>query len=282
MHVYLFVQVIFARFLMWPRHWLTGWAFTVGTQICAMPVSPPLISHHTRKRHRMKNMTRNNLGTLVAGVMLTSLAHVGAITTMQTLADGGTITSGNLEFYGFTGVTQTGTFASSVTLNQIAVVAINDGADYGIRFVSAAWDLSGVSQDYDLGFSFHVRTLDGTPVISGNSLSIAGGSAYAGTATISENVEATDSGHTNLANELVYISEVGGGESRTYDAGVFASQSEITVIKDFSMTTGGDTELGTNRVYVSHFDQLFPVPEAGSSTLLALGLTGLLVRRRRA
>ena len=231
----------------------------------------------------MKSTLQHGAVVLAAGLLFASSSHVSAaITLADLLVPGASITSGNLVFDHFANANGVGDI--SVANNDIYVLQIQTGADYGIRFQSAYWTLTGSNLNYDLAFEFRVHTLDNSALIEDNTLTIVGSNSGPGHSQIAENVLAMDS--TVLANELVFINQIGTGAnvftaSETFTGYPPVAQSEVAVHKDFAMTTTDSNP--TASIFVSHFDQTFSqVPELGSATLLGLGLAGLLGRRRRA
>jgi len=229
----------------------------------------------------MKATLRYSAATLLAGALFVSSTTVQAQTTLADLLAGGSITSGNLIFGSFQNATQTGDL--TVPFTDITVSAVQSGGDYGIRFQTAQWTLTGENMSYDLAFDFHVTTADQTPTMTGNTLSITGGTDGPGHAQIAETV--VELGNNSLAGELVYLNQTGTGNNRFVDSSAFtgAAQSEVVVHKDFGMTTTGGDPLA--QVFVSHFDQTFTVTEVPEPSTLALGLMGglasLLALRRR-
>lgn len=231
----------------------------------------------------MKSTPQHGAVVLAAGLLFASSGHVSAASTLaDLLVPGASITSGNLVFDNFANVNGVGDL--SVANTDIYVLQIQSGADYGIRFQSAYWTLTGSNLAYELSFDFRVHTLDNSALIEDNTLTIVGSNSGPGHSLIAEYVLALDS--TALASERVYINQIGTGSnvftaSDTFTGYPPVAQSEVAVHKVFVMTTT-DSDL-TASMFVSHFDQTFSqVPELGSATLLGLGLAGLLGRRRRA
>lgn len=202
---------------------------------------------------------------------------VAAPVTLADLAAGGTVTSGDKVFFDFHNITQNGDL--NVPLDQIFVDPILGGPgaveiEYGIRFTSAQWSLTGPGLSYDLGFDFHVRQSANQSLITDNTLEFTGGVFNGGTIRISEGVLDHVSRAT-LANKFVFADSSG---SKLEDHQVFPGgpYRELEISKDFAMTTGQD---GQSRAFVSHFDQTFSqkqVPEGGVGATAALALAGLV------
>jgi len=226
----------------------------------------------------MKPTSNNIAGVILAGLWLTSATVVRAATT-ATLdflqgTPGSELTIGNLVFYNFSLPAQT---PFTVDLSHITVEAYQDAGtlDYGIRFDSADWHISGASASYDMTFGFNVRTDDGRALIEDDTLLITG-SSNAGYFRVIEDITNTDG---LLAHGDAYVDLPGSG-THNADHMTFAPQSDISINKDFSM--GTFTDPGGQET-VSEISQIFSqVPESGSSTLLMLGGLGLLARRQRA
>jgi hypothetical protein len=230
----------------------------------------------------MKSMLRYSAATLLAGVMFVSATTAQAqSTTLAALLAGGSITSGNLVFSSFQNATQMGDL--NVNYADIMVTPLLSGGNYGLRFQSAEWSLTGINLSYDLAFDFRVTTADASPTMSANTLGIIGGTSGPGHAQIAETV--VDLSNHSLAGELVYLNQIGTGNNQFMDSSAFsgASQSEVVAHKDFAMTTTGSDP--SAQVFVSHFDQTFTVTEVPEPSTLALGLVGglasLLALRRR-
>ena len=261
--------------------WLTGIAIHRMADMSKDPT--PVVQQQTHTSpHSMKSILRSSVGTLVVGMLFASIGNVSAITTMADLLAGGTFTSCNLVFYGFSNFTQTGDL--TVTTSDIGIAAVISGGDSGIRFQSAMWSLTGSNQNYDLAFDFKVTTVSTLPVIEGNTLTIIGSATGPGHAQLAETVQTLGLG--SLAGEFVYVNQVGTGADFLSDHQTFAgypptAQTAVFVQKDLALTTTGSDPAAS--IFVSHFDQYFSVvPEPCSSVLFGLGMAGLLVRRRRA
>jgi hypothetical protein len=224
--------------------------------------------------------TLSNLknGLLLLAPIVLATSSVKAVT-LTDLLGGGTITSGNLEFFNFHNATQSSNAPSlaNVTFDHISVIAIGGpGTEFGIRFQSSMWSLEP-NKHYDLGFDFSVRTLSGAPLITGNTLAFSGdvGPTGLGAADIVEGVH--DLAGNSLASEYVYIDGNDGVfSSRSLDRKLFAGgpYATIEVSKDFAMVT--DDAAGSG-VSVQYFDQTFSqVPEGGPGLLGTISVLGAL------
>ena len=209
---------------------------------------------------------------LAAAVAACTTSAYAQTVSLQSLLDGGTITSDNLLFSNFSGH-PVGTI--SVDLNQVYVVA----EPGGIQFQSSLWNISGASQSYDLSLSFDVTTTDGSTIDWLSSL-ITGASVGTGTSTLSEN--ALDQFSQTLGSTMVYINRNGSTDLLNTIA-LSSGETTIVINKDFGMSTAeGDASA---QITVSHFDQTFTtVPEPSTVALGILGGLsglGLLCLRRR-
>jgi hypothetical protein len=214
-------------------------------------------------------------GVLVGGALLFLASNAGSqtLTLAQLATPGISLTNGDKVFFDFQNISQVGDL--TVPLSSIYVVPITVGSDYGIRFQSALWSLTGANQDYDLSFNFQVMTLSGQALIEDNTLSVTGGIDNGGAAQIAEGI--TDPVGDSLANSYVYINSTG---QKLTDHEVFTGgpYAVIDVSKDFSMTTGVNP---LSEVFVSHFDQTFSqVPEPSSALFFGLGGLALACYRR--
>lgn len=222
------------------------------------------------------------LRTLFA-IALTTVWASASTVTLQDLLDGGSIVNGDKEFFGFHNASQNGDL--NVPYDKIFVDPILGGPgvvedEYGIRFSSAFWTLTGPNSGYDLSFDFHVRQAAGLPLITDNTLEFTGDFVGDGRASIAEGVMDHASGAT-LQHKLVFFDKNGSVllDHQVFPGGPYV---ELEISKDFAMSTG---PAANSRVFVSHFDQTFSqrVPDGGPGVFGALSLVGMLwaARNRR-
>lgn len=231
------------------------------------------------------------LSSLAAAALAVASTSNALAVSLADLAAGGSIISGDKEFFDFHNITQTGDL--NVALADINVVPIIGGpsipeSEFGIRFQSAQWTLAGPGLQYDLGIDFHVRQVAGRAIIHDNTLEISGGFVGDGRAQVSEGVldHATSA---TLANKYVYFDAQGENltDHHTFPASTVppGGYTELEISKDFQMSTGAASD---SRVFVSHFDQTFSqIPDGGSSAALAFVALGSVlgvfrVRRQNA
>lgn len=234
----------------------------------------------------MKSSSRLGLAGILMATTFLCVTPVKVCANDITLADlmeeGARIVSGDKVFFNFHTLVQVGEL--QVPANEIFVSPIIGGpglqdTEYGIRFSSAMWTLTGEDQHYDFSVDFSVRQINGLRLITDNTLEITGGYVGSGRAEIAEGV--VDPAGLTLANKLVFFDQFG---ARLLDHQEFTGgpYDVVLISKDFTMSTG---EGADSRVFVSHFDQTFSqvaVPEATSSLLLlGLGMLGCAVFRWR-
>jgi hypothetical protein len=233
----------------------------------------------TTKMKSNLHMIRNGLFLLSAMFCATPAAK--AVTLADLLQPGAQLLSGDKVFFGFHNATQQGDL--NVPLTEIFVDPILGGpgtslTEYGIRFSSAQWSLTGPNMEYDFGLDFHVRTLSGEPLITDNTLKMAGDFSGDGRATIAESVVDALTGRS-LATKMVFMDKFGQSfeHHKVFPGGPYA---EIEISKDFAMTTGSAPD---SRVTVRNFDQTFSqtpttrtVPEGGPGLLATFCVMGLL------
>jgi hypothetical protein len=216
-------------------------------------------------------------GVLAGGALLfmTSNAMSQPTVTMADLAAGGSITNGDKVFYDFSNISQVGDL--TVPLSSIYVVPTEDEGDLGFQFQSALWTLTGANQTYDLGFNFEVKTTNGQPLITDDTLEITGATHLLGdTANISEVISLPDEGGT-VATSLVWLSKSGSYTEDNEDL-IGGPYAVLEISKDFSMVTANNPG---GHISVSHFDQTFSqVPEPSSALFLGLGGLVLACYRR--
>ncbi len=214
-------------------------------------------------------------GVLAGGALLFMASNaMSASVTLADLAAGGSVTNGDKVFFDFSNISQVGDL--TVPLSSIYVVPAEDEGDLGFQFQSALWSLSGANQNYDLGFNFEVKTTDGQPLITDDTLEITGAQLLGGSSHIAEVISLPDEGGT-VGSSLVYFNS-GGAYTEDGTVLVGGPYSVIEVAKDFAMTTGNNP---ASQVFVSHFDQTFSqVPEPSSALFLGLGGLALACYRR--
>lgn len=198
-----------------------------------------------------------------------------AVSYADLLVPNASITSGDKIFYNFTTPTQVGNL--TVNLSDIFITPIQKGPDYGIRFQSALWQLSGTGLTYDMEFEYDVRTVSGQPWIIGNTLEMTAGHSGTGTATIDENVLAKDA-LGFVADQIVYLNVGTPSTSDLIDSDIYPTgYFDLRVKKDLAMSTGANGVIS-----VSGFDQTFSqIPEPASALASGVLLTCCLVLRRR-
>lgn len=209
---------------------------------------------------------------VTAFLAATALSSPAVTLSDLTASPNASIVVGNLRFYNFSNVLQTGDL--NVSLDRIMVEPVLGGpgaaqSDFGIRFISEDWSLSAPSLTYDLSLDFHVETVTGAALITDNTLEFDGtvtGSAFT---VIGESVWDADSGQS-LANKLVLLD---GSLQILEDHQVFPGgpYAHLEVSKDFFMASGNGT------VTVTHFDQNFSqVPESGPGLVVIAGALGII------
>ena len=178
--------------------------------------------------------------------------------------------------------------ADAITLTGVQVVG-----NYGLRF-NGGWSAGG-QEIADTTIKFKVEVVEPWRselwMIVDNELWMTAfgvsGDGTGGSVSISENVYLQDpyspdvDPKTNLpiANKFVYYRS--DNDNELYDEAFFVPTPEIWVIKDV-IANGGD--LTTGVAHISEFYQTFSqvqVPEPATMSLLAVGVAGMILRRRR-
>jgi hypothetical protein len=196
-----------------------------------------------------------------------------AATLLSMLQPGATIVSGNLEFFNFRNLSQSGNL--SVDPGSISVDPVTDGApapatEFGIRFSSALWRLTAPNLAYAFAIDYDVRTVSGLPLITDGTLQLTGSSIPNGSATVSE--EVLDQLGNPLSPPVTNQVFFGDGgidlaDHEDFQGGPF---TELEIRTDFTMSTGAAVD---SRVFASHFDQTFSqIPESGTALLAAFSM----------
>ncbi len=218
---------------------------------------------------------------MIRSTVVTALLAAGAISAPAlTLSDlvlnpNASVVAGNLRFFNFSNVFQTGDL--NVSLDRIFVEPVpgSPGAslsDSGVRFSSPDWTLSGPGLFYDISLDFHVETVSGEALLTDNTLEFAGTVTGNAAAMIGETVLDGVS-HTTVANHFVYMD---GSLQVLEDHQAFPGgpSTELEISKDFYMFTGRDANAA---VTVTHFDQNFSrVPEGGPGLAIIAGAVGAM------
>ena len=219
-------------------------------------------------------MTRVRLPFFAAAVLacLAAVTNANAASvTLDSLLDGGTITSGDKTLSDFS-YTAIGDIPSA---DLVVVSSITDAdGNYGFRFNGPFVDLGGDGMSSDGFLEFTVNVTDPSMEIIGVQLignpSIFGGDGVAQvTETFLPTVTSAQLDIFDVNGNFVGLDEV------TFSQGF----SSLVVQKDI-LLNAGDGAAST----LSFIDQIFiqqPVPEPASAGIFAFGLLGLLAKRRR-
>jgi hypothetical protein len=214
------------------------------------------------------------LGSLIAVAMAVPATAVRADTSLADLVNGATITSGNLIFSDFTAHES----SYSVGLDNIDVYTTTYHGSAGIVLQCGLWTLGGASKNYDLSLSYTVTTVDNSATLGSLVSLMVGSDNASGHSVVSEN--ALDSNSDTLGQFDVSLNYPGTGVTKLQNSITFANQSELFINQDFSLTTDDDSSA---EVSVSHFDQIFPVPEPSALAMISgLVCLALILRGRHA
>jgi hypothetical protein len=212
---------------------------------------------------------------------------------MTALLDDGSITVGDKLFSNWSEVYfDSSDPARAVDTDNIEVVGIDDGGDYGLRFSILDGEFSvtgdGVYAYLDYSFGFSVTVLNPNLRIKDNSLLLTGGSIQSlgdNGFYILENIgteaEADDLGTKEVEFSWLDPSLDGPGLiEELSDSAEFLPQSEIWVTKNILVWATGANETANLTGFEQRFSQT-GVPEPSILGLLGLGLLGLGFARMR-
>ena len=166
---------------------------------------------------------------------------------------------------------------NNVVPSDLAVSALFNQFGEGLSIQLVGFNVSNMNSQ-DIALTFSAQVVGTGNLISGLDLSVNGGTTVGGLADVSENVYTHGIGAGNIANLAVAITS----SSASYAESVvtFAPQPIIYIEKDLGLSANAGGGCGT--AFISIVNQTFAqVPEPSTIFLLAMGITGLWVARRR-
>ncbi len=221
-------------------------------------------------------MTRFTLPYFAAAVLACFAAVTNAnaaSVTLDTLLNGGSITSGDKTLTDFT-YTNIGDIPDA---SSVVVTPISDASgNYGFRFNGPFVDLGGDGVSSDGFLEFTVNVTDPNMEIIG--VQLIGNPSVIGGEGVAQITETFLPAVTDVQLDIFDINP--GGGFLGVDSVEFSQGYTSLVVQKDILLSAGDGAAAT----LSFFDQIFvqqPVPEPASAGIFAFGLLGLLAKRRR-